>query len=338
MPYAWVGTAKILPAVVLPVDEHVRVELVGVRQGADARVDVDDLVLRDQALAVGEGDREDVRQRAGRERGREGRGGPVVLLPVDRDPGVLGLELADLEIQGVDRFLRRARPQRADRDGHRLVGAVAARWPVAARRWRHWRCAGAGVLVAELQALTVTMAVATIASALSLRYGLAAISSLTSMCLLSLALASELQIPPQKAIPGPSLHPQSSSLCRAPEGAVRFWDRSGRSQAVASDGRRPAVSSALASRREQSAGSSIGARERVGDAHEPVAPCKGEHIVCRGQPPQATVAEIRVAPSDPQHRSIEAQHRVRVPAALRRSAPPSGSAAATRVRPWRRRG
>src|SRR5450759_4209912 len=79
---------------------------------------------------------------------------------------------------------------------------------------------GPGVLVAELQALTVTMAVATNAGALSLLYGLAAISSLTSMCLLSLALASELQIPPQKAIPGPSLHPQSSSVCRPPEGAV----------------------------------------------------------------------------------------------------------------------
>src|SRR5450759_3707587 len=159
---------------------------------------------------------------------------------------------------------------------------------------------GPGVLVAELQALTVTMAVATSASALSLRYGLAAISSLTSMCLLSLALASELQIPPQKAIPGPSLHPQSSSLCRAPEGAVRFWDRSGRSQAVASDGKRPAVSSALASRREQSAGSLIGAPEKLVRHWNPSPRAKASTSSAEGnhrRPPSRRSGSLRRIPS-----------------------------------------
>ena len=121
---------------VLSVHEHVRVELVGVGKGADARVNVDELALLDQALAVRERDRVDVRERARGECRREGRGRPVVLLPVDRDPRVLGLELAHLEIERVEGILRAAWPKAGNRDGHRLVGRDRAR---AAGRAR---CAG----------------------------------------------------------------------------------------------------------------------------------------------------------------------------------------------------
>ena len=167
---------------VLAVDEDVRVELVGVAEGADARVDVDDLVLGDQALAVGERDVEDGRQRAAGELSCERRGGPVVLIRHNGDPRVLGFELGDLQVQGVGCFLGRARAEHADGDRHGLVGGrrrgrgvpeVAPGACVAA-------AVGLGVLV-ELQALTVTMANAAIASALNLRLGLAVISSLTLM-------------------------------------------------------------------------------------------------------------------------------------------------------------
>ena len=78
-------------------------------------------MLGDQALTVGERDREDVRQGARREGCREGRGRPVVFLGVDRDPRILGLELTDLEVQGVGGFLGGAGPQDADGDRDGLV-------------------------------------------------------------------------------------------------------------------------------------------------------------------------------------------------------------------------
>ncbi len=75
----------------------------------------------DEPLAVRERDREDVRQRAGGQGGREGRRRPVVFLGLDRDPGVLVLELADLLVQGVDRFLGHAGAQGPDHDRDGLV-------------------------------------------------------------------------------------------------------------------------------------------------------------------------------------------------------------------------
>ena len=62
-------------------------------------------------------------QRAGRERRREGRRRPVVLLGLDGDPRVLGLELVDLLVQRVDRLLGHARAQRADDDRDGLLVA-----------------------------------------------------------------------------------------------------------------------------------------------------------------------------------------------------------------------
>ena len=117
-----IGHGPDLALVVLAVGEDALVELVDVRQGTDTRVDIDDLMLRDQALAIGERNGEDIRQSAGGQSRGEGRSSPVVLLGLDGDPRVLGFELGDLEVEGVRCFLSRAGAEHADRNGHGLVG------------------------------------------------------------------------------------------------------------------------------------------------------------------------------------------------------------------------
>ena len=86
-----------------------------------------------------------VGQRAGRERRGERRA-PSSCTPsgLTRDPGVLGLELADLQVQRVDRRLGGAGPEHADRDRHGLVlgGRGAARFRAGGRGRRRDRRGG----------------------------------------------------------------------------------------------------------------------------------------------------------------------------------------------------
>ena len=221
-----------------------------------------------------------------RERRGERRRRPVVLLGLDVDPGVLRLELADLQVQGVDRLLGRAGPQGADDDRRPARGRRRD------RRWR--RPPGAGAAAADGAEVAVDGRRPRRAWRRRRRRRDRRVPRLGGDLIVddSSRWSAPGPMIDRIAVPRPTavvvhqllLIPLPLSAGRPP-GEAR--DPGGSTPSHREAGARLERRAGQQHRRRRR-GSASAARRQVGDAHEPIAAREREHAVGRRQPARAT--------------------------------------------------